>query len=114
MEATRGRQLEIYQTEEGRRPFLDWLRGLRDTTTRARIRARLDRVALGNFGNCRAIESGVSELKIDFGPGYRVYFGADGDRVIVLLYGGDKSSQTKDIEIAKSFWADYRRRDGEA
>ena len=84
MGATRERKLEIYQTEDGRRPFLEWMHGLGDAMARARIRARLDRVALGNFGNCRPVGSGVSELKMDFGPGYRVYFGAGGSHAIVV------------------------------
>jgi putative addiction module killer protein len=62
---------------------------------------------MGNLGNTRALGSGVSELKIDFGPGYRVYFGEDGPKIVVLLLGGDKSSQERDIEKAKAFWEDY-------
>jgi putative addiction module killer protein len=62
---------------------------------------------MGNLGNTRALGTGVSELKIDFGPGYRVYYGEDGPTIVVLLLGGDKSSQERDIEKAKAFWEDY-------
>lgn len=74
---------------------------------RAIIRKRLNRVRLGNLGNTRGLGSGVSELKIDFGPGYRVYYGEDGPKIVVLLVGGDKGSQDRDIEKAKAFWEDY-------
>ena len=70
------------------------------------ILTRLDRVQNGNFGDCQSVGEGVSELRIDFGPGYRVYFGQDGDRVI-LLHGGRKNRQSKDIVKAKEYWRDY-------
>ncbi len=94
-------------TPEGRCPFEEWLLGLRDISARALIRKRLNRVRTGNLGNTRNVGAGVSELKIDFGPGYRVYFGEDGPQMIVLLVGGDKSTQRRDIEKAKAYWKDY-------
>ncbi len=69
---------------------------------------RLDRAARGNFGDRKSVGGGVLELRFDFGPGYRVYFGEDGASVILLLIGGDKSTQTKDIETAKRYWNDYQ------
>ena len=102
----RPRTLLNYQTSEKREPFQEWLRGLRDGAARAKIRIRLNRVKEGNFGKHRGIGEGVIELKIDFGPGYRVYMGEDGDQVI-LLCGGDKSTQDADIRRAKGFWRDY-------
>jgi len=89
-----------------REPFRDWLRGLRDAQGRNIIRARLNRLQAGNFGNCEPVGEGVQELKIDFGPGYRVYFGIDGDTV-VLLCGSDKDSQQRAIAVAKERWQDY-------
>jgi len=101
------RELHSYTTEDGRCPFEDWLSGLRDVAGRAIVRKRLNRIRLGNLGNTRSIGDGVWELKIDFGPGYRVYFGEDGRRIVVLLMGGDKGSQDRDILKAKEYWRDY-------
>ena len=105
------RVVEIYLDTEGCAPFSEWLAGLRDRTVRARIRVRIDRVRLGNLGDCRSVGDGVKELRIDCGPGYRVYFGAAAGRLVLLLCGGDKRSQPADIERARSFWADYRSRE---
>lgn len=77
---------------------------------RAKIRVRLDRISLGNMGDCHRVDDGVHELRIDYGPGYRVYFGWLGSTIVLLLCGGDKSTQTKDIDLAKQYWNDYRRR----
>jgi putative addiction module killer protein len=102
--------IAIYETEDGQRPFKRWIDSLKDKVTKARINARILRVENGNFGNSKALGAGVSELKIDFGPGFRVYYGLDGDKVVVLLIGGDKSTQDKDIRLAQDYWADYLRR----
>jgi putative addiction module killer protein len=104
------RELRIYLTEEGRAPFSEWLVSLRDSKARAKIRVRLDRVSLGNFGDCRGVGDGGQELRIDYGPRYRVYFGQVGSTIVLLLCGGDKSTQAKDIEQANQHWKDYRRR----
>ena len=106
------RELEIYVTEEGRVPFTDWLNSIRDIQGRIKIRTRLNRIRLGNFGDSASVGEGVQELRIDFGPGYRVYFGQAGTKVVLLLCGGDKSTQTKDILQAKSYWKDYKKRSG--
>ena len=82
--------------------FSVWLGRLRDRTARAIIARRIDRVASGNLGDVKAVGDGVSELRVDHGPGYRVYFVRRGQSVIVLLCGGDKSSQAKDILRAKA------------
>jgi len=103
-------QLEYYQKESGDVPFADWLEGLRDRAAIARIRILLGRVRLGNFGAAKSVGDGVSELKIDFGPGYRVYYAMSGKSVVLLLIGGDKSTQSKDIETAKRYWLDYQAR----
>ncbi len=84
------RELRIYETPSGMCPFEDWLDGLRDAMSRARIRVRLDRIEQGNLGDCKSVGEGVMELRIDFGPGFRVYFAEDGPLIILLLIGGDK------------------------
>jgi len=107
---TTPKELHVYVTEDGRSPFSEWLASLRDGKARAKIRVRLDRVSLGNMGDCHGIGEGIQELRIDYGPGYRVYFGQRGATIVLLLCGGDKSTQAKDIELAKQYWDDYRRR----
>lgn len=102
------KDLVEYLTADGRSPFAEWLERLGDVRARAIIRERLNRVRLGNLGDSRAVGEGVMELRVDFGPGYRVYFGDDGATVVVLLCGGDKSSQAADILRAHQYWADYR------
>ncbi|HEY6348505.1 MAG TPA: type II toxin-antitoxin system RelE/ParE family toxin [Candidatus Angelobacter sp.] len=104
MEA-RPRELRNYVDENQKEPFQDWLDDL-DSRIRNVIQARLIRVRNGNFGDCHGVGEGVSELRIDVGPGYRVYFGQDGDQVI-LLNGGTKKSQGRDIEDARDYWRDY-------
>lgn len=103
-------RLEYYQKESGDVPFTEWLESLRDRTAVARIRIRLGRVRLGNFGTIKPVGDGVAELKIDHGPGYRVYYAVSGKAVVLLLVGGDKSTQSKDIETAKRYWHDYQAR----
>lgn len=82
---------------------------MRDRQGAARIRLRVTRAEMGNLGNHRSISQGVIELKIDFGPGYRVYVGLQGNEVVVLLCAGDKGSQQEDIAKARRYWEDYRR-----
>jgi putative addiction module killer protein len=107
MHIIRKKQLEIYVTENGRIPFTDWLESLKDKTARFRIKERLDRVSLGNLGDYKSIGEGVYELRLTFGPGYRIYFGQEGEKIILLLCGGDKSTQIKDIKKAKEYWQAY-------
>jgi putative addiction module killer protein len=104
-------EIREYLTEDGRSPFAAWLGGLRDRRARARIDTRLVRVRLGNLGDYAAVGEGVHELRIFYGPGYRVYFGFESNTVVVLLGGGTKSSQRRDIATAKAYWNDYRSRD---
>lgn len=103
-------ELLEYVTEEGDNPFRKWLNGLRDIEARARIRVRLNRVRLGNFGDSKSVGEGVIELRVKHGPGYRVYFGRSGNAVVILLCGGEKGTQSKDVRTAKRYWSDYRRR----
>lgn len=100
-------EIRRYRTASGREPFTDWLSDLSDRQSRARILARLERLELGNFGDAKLLRDGVSELRIDWGPGYRVYFGRDGRTVIVLLCGGDKRKQAADIRRAVELWEEY-------
>ena len=86
MEAT-PKELQIYVTEDGRVPFSEWHASLRDIKARAKIRVRLDRVGLGNLGDCHGVGDGVQKLRIDYGPGYRVYFGQVGSAIVLLLCG---------------------------
>ena len=102
------RKLEVFQTSTGREPLNEWLASIRDTKTRTRIEARLDYLRTGNFGDCRPIGGGLSELRLAFGAGYRVYFGEVRNTVVLLLCGGDKSSQRRDIQRAKTYWQEYR------
>jgi putative addiction module killer protein len=95
-----------YVTSDGRCPFRAWLDTL-DVPVRARIQARVLRFEIGNLGDHKSVRAGVFEARLDFGPGYRIYFGKDGRSVVVLLVGGSKGSQTKDIHRAQSFWQDY-------
>ncbi len=104
--------IKIYTSSNGSSPYEEWLEGLRDIRARAKIRVRIDQLTLGNFGRCRFLNEGLGELKIDWGPGYRVYFGQNGLTLVLLLCGGDKSSQDKDLKKAKELWIDYRRRYG--
>ena len=112
MEA-RPQEVIFYITEEDERPFELWLASLRDRQARARIKARLDRVENGNFGDYKPVGSGVMELRIDYGQGYRLYFAQSGETIVLLLCGGDKNTQSQDIIRAKRYWVDFQRREND-
>jgi putative addiction module killer protein len=95
-----------YVTADGKNPFREWVRSLTKAVG-ARIQLRVQRFELGNLGDHKNVGEGVWEARVMFGPGYRIYFGKDGGSIIVLLAGGDKGSQTKDIALAQGFWRDY-------
>jgi len=103
-------EIREYVSDDGHNPFREWLRSLKDIQARARIRVRINRLRQGNFGDCRSVGEGVSELRIPADPGYRVYFAKVGQTIVLLLCGGDKRTQAKDISKAKAYWTDYRRR----
>lgn len=105
------RELRIYETEQGEPPFSSWLDSLRDREAKARIRKRLNRVELGNLGDYRSVGDGVFEFRVDYGSGYRVYFAQVDLIVILLLCGGNKSTQERDIIQAKQFWTDFKQRE---
>jgi len=102
--------LEEYLTSEGRSPFRDWLHSLKDRQARARIRVQLARLALGNWGDIKPVGQGVSELRINYGPGYRIYLAARDSTWVLLLGGGTKKRQQTDIRKAHDCWNDYQRR----
>lgn len=104
------KELEYYVTESGEMPFITWLESLKDSKVRFRVKERLDRVALGNLGDHKRVAEGVSELRLHFGSGHRIYYGEIGNKVILLLSGGDKSGQSRDIKKATAYWKDYLER----
>ena len=100
-------EIRKYRDSRGRIPFDQWFEGLRDRRAKARIQIRVDRLAIGLEGDSKSVGGGIRELRIPEGKGYRVYYGRDGETVVLLLCGGDKSTQTRDIENAKQYWRDY-------
>ena len=106
-DATTPKRVIVYANESEEEPFTEWLYGLRDIIGRRRILARVSRLQQGNYGGCEPVGEGVSELRLFFGSGYRVYFGEQGNDIVVLLCGGDKGSQSKDIQQAKAYWKEY-------
>jgi putative addiction module killer protein len=104
------KELKRYITSEGKIPILEWLASLRDLRAKSKINQRLDRIQIGNLGDYKFVGDGVYELRIDYGGGYRIYFGQVGLVVILLLCGGDKSTQNRDIRRAKEYWRDYEQR----
>ena len=101
--------VEYYQTSSGRSPVREWLHSL-ESSVQDIIDIRLIRVRRGLLGDVRFLGNGVSELKFDVGPGYRVYFGRDGHTLVILLNAGQKKGQSRDIETARVYWVDYLRR----
>jgi putative addiction module killer protein len=98
-----------YNDHDGRSPYAEWFDRL-NAAAAAKVVTALTRLAGGNFSNVKGVGSGVFEFKIDFGPGYRVYFGKDGERLVILVGGGTKKRQQRDIESAIANWQDYKRR----
>ena len=107
-------EVNAYRTSSGKEPFTEWLDSIRDKTTQSRIKKRMDRVEDGNIGDYRGLGTNLYELRLDFGPGYRIYFSiyvSESDSTtLLILCAGDKSSQTRDIERAKEYSLDVKRR----
>lgn len=103
-------EIRIYTDAAGRAPFEEWLIALKDVQGRARIRARIARLQAGNFGDCKPLRDGVQELRIDHGPGYRVYLSRQGPVLVLLLCGSDKSDQDRTIKQALFYLADWKQR----
>jgi len=99
-----------YQTEDGDVPFEEYMGKLRDRRAKLLIARRIQRAEAGNLGDHHSLEGGLHEMRIDYGPGYRIYFGYQGHTLIILLLAGDKATQATDIDKARSFLADFRRR----
>jgi len=105
-------KFEVREYQERREsPFATWFHKL-DAAAAARVDRYIRRIENGNFGNSKAVGSGVQELKIDYGPGYRVYYGKDGHQLVILLAGGSKRKQSTDIEAAKKRWEAYQKAEG--
>jgi putative addiction module killer protein len=100
------RTLEVYVTKNSKKPFIEWLEQL-DDVIRYRIKEKLDQVMLGNLGDHKFLEDGIFELRLNFGSGYRIYYGVIGRNIILLLCGGNKSTQRRDIKKATAYWQDY-------
>jgi len=99
----------IYKTDAGTEAYTEYVDSLKDRLGAAKIRVRITRAEFGNFGDHKKIAHGIIELRIDYGPGYRIYIGLHGNEVIVLLCAGDKSSQTKDVKKAMEYWEEYKK-----
>ena len=102
-------QVLEYLDATGRSPYRDWFENL-DAQAAARVTVAVTRIELGNLSNVKGVGAGVQEYRIDFGPGYRIYFGRDGERIVILLAGGTKSRQQDDIATARKRWTDYKAR----
>ena len=103
-------QVYRYKTEAGAEPVTEWLLSLKDNLVQTKLRLRLNRVAEGNFGDCSSVGDGVSELREHIGAGFRMYFGQQGKTIVILLCGGTKRTQTSDINTAKRYWTDWKKR----
>ena len=107
------RHVRNYVTPEGREPYEEWVNSYRNRKTRAIIRERVNRLHLGNFGDYKRLTADLYELRIHYGPGYRVYFGMVDRIIVILLCGGSKKTQRRDIERAKEYWEELRSRTNE-
>jgi putative addiction module killer protein len=105
-------EVRHYVDRAGKDVFDEWLSGLSDARAQAKVAARINRLAAGNFGDCKPLRGGIWELRIDWGPGYRVYYAMVDRARVLLLCGGDKRKQSRDISRAQHFWKDYRERTG--
>jgi putative addiction module killer protein len=103
-------EIRFYMNSSGKCPFEEWLGSLKDSKARMRIRARIARLEVGNFGDCKGLRDGVQEIRIDYGPGYRVYLSRQGKVIVLLLCGSDKSEQDRAIEKAIDYLKDWKRR----
>jgi len=104
-------EIREYVTRDGKAVFINWWKRLGDQRAREKIQIQLDRLESGNIGDCKSLSDGLHELRIHYGPGYRVYFGNTGKHIILLLCGGNKASQQRDIKRARKYWRDYRSRE---
>lgn len=103
-------QVIHYTTEEGDDPYQKWIDELKDVKAKARVLVRINRMAQGNYGDSKSVDSRVWELRIDWGPGYRVYFAQSGKEIVILLAGGSKKTQQSDIDAAVARWIEWKER----
>lgn len=101
----------VYADENGTEPYTQWLESLKDEKTQERIRVRIRRLEDGLYGDCTPVGDGLSELRFFFGSGYRVYFGEENGNIVILLSGGDKSGQKRDIKNARAYWQEHKDND---
>lgn len=102
------RSIDYYKTRTGKEPAKEWLSSVKDTLTQAILYKRIRQAGLGQFGKARNLGDGIWELKVDYGPGYRLYYGIHGDELILILMGGSKRTQTADIKKARAYWIDWK------
>jgi putative addiction module killer protein len=107
------KQIIIFEVADGSRPFEKWIDELRDRRAVARIDARVTRLEAGNPGDYKSLVDGVYELRIDYGPGYRIYFAFSGKQIVLLLCGGDKATQVSDIRTAVKYWKEFQERENQ-
>ena len=110
MPDSRKRKPREYLTADDKSPYSDWITSLRDVRAKTKVTRAVHNMSEGNLGDHKGVGDGVKERRVDYGPGYRIYFAEDGDEIILLLTGGTKSRQQKDIDQAKEYWADYKAR----
>lgn len=101
--------IRYYVASDGRQPFAEWFAAV-EAIARAKLTRAIVRLEQGNFSNVKSVGEGVFEYRVDFGPGYRIYFGQDGPSLVILLSGGTKKRQQRDIEAAQAYWQDYKER----
>jgi len=106
----KSRDIQYYQTPGGKILSKDWLSAVKDGLTQAILYKRIRQAGIGQFGKTRSVGAGVSELKIDYGPGFRVYYGIHGDKLILILMAGSKRTQESDIKKAKAYWTEWKER----
>lgn len=111
VQVAESKKVIVFQDVNGKEPFTDWLNDLRDQKGRRAVLKRIGRLEYGLYGDCKPVGEGVSELRIFLGSGYRVYFGEEDGHIIVLLCGGNKGSQDKDIKSARVYWKEYKAHD---
>jgi putative addiction module killer protein len=103
-------EIQEYITAAGRKPFTEWINGLRDKAARAKLSNRLSRAVKGNFGDWKALDGGLYEMREHYGPGYRIFYALVGNKIVLLLGGSTKRDQEREIAKAKRYYADYQNR----
>ena len=108
MPTAQPKEIELYITPEGKIPFSDWLDSLKSKRIKAEVNRRLERATAGNFGDHKSVGEDVYEIRITYGPGYRIYYATVDNKIILLLCAGEKDTQAADVKKAKKYWRDYQ------